>query len=219
MRAFALLARVFSLIVVDSTARGGGQEKLTQELILAASPFVKEANNGWKPSSLARQLILSSGGTTWRRGTDSEEGGRQQQARRGGRSLYSPYSPGLDALRCMQQHSHDHPRISFYSSGVKLWFVFVFAVCSVSILNNKPVRLNPDGATSHRFKVAPALRNESAKHELLGFYLRDDCAGACTNMQRLVIWLRGYKCCHNFSPEPIRRPQECPISAIIAWKN
>ena len=100
MRAFALLARVFSLIVVDCAARGGGQEKLTQELILAASPFVK-ANNGWKPSSLARQLILSSGRTTWGRRTDSEEGRRQQQqARRGGRSLYSPYSPGLDALRC-----------------------------------------------------------------------------------------------------------------------
>ena len=101
--------------------------------------------------------------------------------------------------------------------GVKLWFVFVFAVCSVSILNNKTVGLYPDGATSHRFKVAPALRNESAKHELLGFYLRDNCA--CTNMQRLMIWLRGYKCSHNFSPEPIRRPQECPISAIIAWKK
>ena len=130
MRAFALLARVFSLIVVDCAARGGGQEKLTQELILAASPFVK-ANNGWKPSSLARQLILSSGGTNWRRRADSEEGRRQQQhARRGGRSLYSPYSPGLDALRCMQQYSHDHPRISFYSlwssnSGLYLCLRFV----------------------------------------------------------------------------------------------
>ena len=128
MRVFAL-AWVFSLIVVDSTARGGGQEKLTQELILAASPFVK-ANNGWQPSSLASQLILSSGGTTWRRRTDSEEGRRQQQhARRGGRSLYSPYSPGLDALRCMQQHSHQ-PRISFYSlwssnSGLYLCLRFV----------------------------------------------------------------------------------------------
>ena len=28
----------------------------------------------------------------------------------------------------------------FIHSGVKLWFVFVFAVCSVSILNNKLVR-------------------------------------------------------------------------------
>ena len=130
MRAFAL-AWVFSLIVVNCAARGGGQEKLTQELILAASPFVKEAINGWKPSSLTRQLILSSGGTTWRRRrTDSEEGRREQQTRRGGRSLYSPYSPGLDALRCMQQHSHDHPRISFYSlwssnSGLYLCLRFV----------------------------------------------------------------------------------------------
>ena len=126
MRAFALLIWVFSLQVADCVARGGGQEKLTQELILAASPFVKEANNGWKPSSLARQLILSSGGTNWRRRTDSEEErSEQQQARRGGRSLYSPYSPGLDALRCMQQHSHNQPRISFYS----LWSQTLVCIC------------------------------------------------------------------------------------------
>ena len=50
---------------------------------------------------------------------------------------------------------------------VNLWFVFVFAVCSVSILNHKLVR-HPDGTTSHRFKVVPALRNESAKHEFVG---------------------------------------------------
>ena len=95
MRAKFALAWVL-LQVADAAELGGGQEKLTQELILAASPFVK-ANNGWTPSSLARQLILSSG-TTWRRADNSEEGRIQQQGR-SGRSLYSPYSPGPDALR------------------------------------------------------------------------------------------------------------------------
>ena len=93
MRGFALAW--VSLQVADCAAGGGGQERLAQELILAASPFVK-ANSGWKPSSLARQLILSSG-TTWRR--DSADRRNEQQGR-GGRSLYSPYSPGPDALRC-----------------------------------------------------------------------------------------------------------------------
>ena len=153
MRVFALVW-VFSLIVVDSTARGGGQEKLTQELILAASPFVK-ANNGWKPSSLARRLILSSGGTTWRRRTDSEEGRRQQQARRGGRSLYSPYSPGLDALRCMQQHILiNQPRISFYSlwssnSGLYLCLRFVrFPFLIISPVRDTQMALLPTNSKS-----------------------------------------------------------------------
>ena len=93
MRAFALAW--VSLQVAGCVAIGG--EKLTQELILAASPFVK-ANSGWQPSSLARQLILSSRRTTWERG-DSDDGRSEQQGR-GGRSLYSPYSPGPEALRC-----------------------------------------------------------------------------------------------------------------------
>ena len=94
MRAFALVSLQVAGCVV--AIREGGQEKLTQELILAASPFVK-ANSRWQPSSLARHLILSSSRTTWKRG-DSD--GRSEQQGRGGRSLYSPYSPGPEALRC-----------------------------------------------------------------------------------------------------------------------
>ena len=150
MRAFGM-AWVFSMQLVNCAARGGGhQEKLTQDLILAASPFVREANNGWQPSSLARQILLSSGGsTTWRRRADSEEGRRQQQeqeeqARRGGRSLYSPYSPGADALRCiLTTFSPTKDFFLFTLWSQTLVCIFVFAVCSVSILNNKPVRETP----------------------------------------------------------------------------
>ena len=92
MRAFALAW--VSLQVAGCVAIRGGGEKLTQELILAASPFVK-ANSGWQPSSLAHQLILSSSQTTW-----GDSDGRSEQQGRGGRSLYSPYSPGPEALRC-----------------------------------------------------------------------------------------------------------------------
>ena len=95
MRAFALAWVSLQVAGCVVAIRGGGQEKLTQELILAASPFVK-ANSGWQPSSLARQLILSSSGTTWGDSAD----GRSEQQGRGGRSLYSPYSPGPEALRC-----------------------------------------------------------------------------------------------------------------------
>ena len=95
MRAFALAWVSLQVAGCVVAIREGGQEKLTQELILAASPFVKD-NSGWQPSLLARQLILSSSGATWGDSAD----GRSEQQGRGGRSLYSPYSPGPEALRC-----------------------------------------------------------------------------------------------------------------------
>ena len=81
----------------------GGQEKsgaeLTEELIIAASPFVQD-DRGWRPSSIARQLLLSSGDQAWKRRSSGDEGGGvEEQQGRSGKALYIPYSPGPDALR------------------------------------------------------------------------------------------------------------------------
>ena len=132
----------------------GGQEKsgaeLTEELIIAASPFVQD-DRGWRPSSIARQLLLSSGGQAWKeRGSGNEEDIKEEgQQGRSGRSLYIPYSPGPDALRWVG-NIHRNTQGFLFIHRVNLWFVFV--VCSAPILNNKLVR-HPDGATSHLFKV------------------------------------------------------------------
>ena len=83
----------------------GGREKsgaeLTEELIIAASPFVQD-DRGWRPSSIARQLLLSSGDQAWKRRSSGDEGGgveEEEQQGRSGKALYIPYSPGPDALR------------------------------------------------------------------------------------------------------------------------
>ena len=125
--------RVFTLawasLQVTYVARGqeGEGDQLTQDLILAASPFV-QAHSGWQPSSLARRLILSSG-RIWRK-TAGDEGSQQP---RGGRSLYSPYSPGPDDLRCRNIHFTTtwttESRISFYSRSQLL--VCIICVCGL----------------------------------------------------------------------------------------
>ena len=132
----------------------GGQEKsgaeLTEELIIAASPFVQD-DRGWRPSSITRQLLLSSGGQAWKeRGSGNEEDIKEEEQQgRSGRSLYIPYSPGPDALR-WAGNIHRNTQGFLFIHRVNLWFVFV--VCSAPILNNKLVR-HPDGATSRLFKV------------------------------------------------------------------
>ena len=131
----------------------GGQEKsgaeLTEELIIAASPFVQD-DRGWRPSSITRQLLLSSGGQAWKRRSGNEGGGKEEEQQgRSGRSLYIPYSPGPDALR-WAGNIHRNTQGFLFIHRVNLWFVFV--VCSAPILNNKLVR-HPDDATSHLFKV------------------------------------------------------------------
>ena len=106
----------------------GGQEKsgaeLTEELIIAASPFVQD-DRGWRPSSIARQLLLSSGGQAWKERGSGNEGDikeEEQQQGRSGRSLYIPYSPGPDALRWAGNIHRvlTDARISFYSSSQPL---------------------------------------------------------------------------------------------------
>ena len=109
----------------------GGQEKsgaeLTEELIIAASPFVQD-DRGWRPSSIARQLLLSSGGQAWKERGSGNEGDikEEEQQGRSGRSLYIPYSPGPDALRW----AGNIHRVLFLfflfiesTSGLCLWFV------------------------------------------------------------------------------------------------
>ena len=112
----------------------GGQEKsgaeLTQELIIAASPFVQD-DRVWRPSSIARQLLLSSGGQAWKRRSSGDEGGgkEEEQQGRSGRSLYIPYSPGPDALRWAGNIHRVLPTHKDFflfiesTSGLCLWFV------------------------------------------------------------------------------------------------
>ena len=106
----------------------GGQEKsgaeLTEELIIAASPFVQD-DRGWRPSSIARQLLLSSGDQAWKRRSSGDEGGgveEEEQQGRSGKALYIPYSPGPDALRWAGNIHRvlTDTRISFYSSSQSL---------------------------------------------------------------------------------------------------
>ena len=107
------------------------------------------------------------------------EKGRQQWRRKNpatGKEWKVPLQPIQPWTGCfeVQQHSHQTTNQGFlFIHRVKLWFVFVFAVCSVSILNNKPVR-RPDGATSLLIQSRPCLEKWIGK---TCFYLREDCAG------------------------------------------
>ena len=99
------MAQALAILVVSCAAaasqEGGG--KLAQSLILAASPFVH--TDGWQPSALAQQLVLSprktldheQGGIgVSREGRGSDAASEGGQAGRRGKSLYTP---GPEAIR------------------------------------------------------------------------------------------------------------------------